>query len=110
MDRSSVFVLAHIEFKPAVVVVFVLHLELESECLPLSLKIDRRVFEIADPAGVRRGYSDDAFSGFVGTDIEGYFIFVALEHRKIRMNELHRIFLGTIVLCVDDHLAILDLC
>ena len=25
------------------------------------------------------------------------------------MNELHRIFLGTIVLCVDDHLAVLDL-
>ena len=77
MDSRSVLVLTHVEFETAVVIVLVLHLEFEGEGLPLGLKIDRSVFEVADPAGVRRGYADDTFSGLVRSDIEGYPVFVA---------------------------------
>ena len=53
VDRGSVAVLAHVEFKTSVVIIFFGHVKGELECLPFGRKVDRSVREVADPAGIR---------------------------------------------------------
>ncbi len=90
--------LTHIELEAAVVIVLVLHLELENEGIPFGREVDGGVFQVSYPPGVRRGYADDTFSSFVGPDVEGDSVFVALQHREVRMDELDGVFLSTVVL------------
>lgn len=88
VDRRGVAMLAHVELKAAVIVVLVLHFELESICLPVGRHVDRCVGQVADPAGVRGGHADDALSSLVGLDIESDFVLVALDHRKVGLDKL----------------------
>ena len=70
--RGGVAMLTHIEFETSVVIVLCGHFEIKSEGLPFGRQIDRCVLQIADPAGVRRRYADDAFTWLICTDIKGY--------------------------------------
>ena len=109
MDRCDVAVLTHIELKTSVVIVLVLHLEIERECLPFGSKIDRGVRQVSYPAGIRGRYADYTLARFIRLYVERYAVIVALEHRQIRMNELDGVFFRTVLGRCDDHLAVLDL-